>query len=287
MIDILRLNEEVESLIATQDADIERMETEITNYKQKLYDDMMRDLEQMENIEKQVLGSEAMYVYTDIDALEYGSSKNWKYAIKFSDGYIIVEAGVIDEMPRVLSERLRKGKTPDLNARCISDLIAQWKPQLPIFKRRFEEKCVEYIKKKAENANARYDSALARYEHSGCGTASADAWTLIISCEKDDHDLSYYCDFPEEGDYIATIRIETPRDLEIAYASYGGWPYQLYKENDPTTRIGSGCFEPSEAAEEIVIAGVKCNGCCKTCFYNKVRENDDFWEKYKPKGCTK
>lgn len=113
-------------------------------------------------------------------------------------------------------------------------------------------------------------------------------YRIVITIDGDDNGLEYYSNFPEDGDFVAELKIHNLSEFYQAIKEYEGYFYQLYKGDDKE-RIGWGTFDPDSPIEEIVSAGVECCNNCDECFWlvarNFIYGGGVFWDQYKPVDC--
>lgn len=165
LIDIRKLNAELNEMIARQDKEIERIDTEIREYTEDLYRKMVADLSPFRDVAAEIgdtIVVETMSGEKSTDSIVFypdNRSHLGGYGNTTITATIFFKRLPVDKRERAI----------------LFDFAKKWPALRDGFQKRFEEKCVEAIKRKAEKANARYSSAVARYEHSGCGAASAGA----------------------------------------------------------------------------------------------------------------
>lgn len=175
LIDIRKLNAEVDALIAKQDDEVKKMKEKRESTLDELHMWMLTDLAEMAAIAKELIGS-ARYPMSSFDVMtdifsQYLSDPlthmNQRYVIRFEDCSSKVAVclergsycGRIDvNDSRGWNKRNLSNMSAGLNAD-LDHIVQMWRDQFPAFKKRFEEACVNYIKRKAELANERYAKA--------------------------------------------------------------------------------------------------------------------------------
>ena len=168
MIDILKLNAELDAMISRQDAEVTMLNHAVLAEREDRYAQMVADIEEMYMVMKELKGE--VKVATNID-----SKYREKYVIRINGTYG-PEYGVYSGMscwlgPVLLrhsySEVKRKNERDSWSATLTFDIdkiIDEWAGQRDVFRHRFEEECVKLIKAKAEKANARYEEAKRKHK---------------------------------------------------------------------------------------------------------------------------
>lgn len=168
MIDILKLNAELDEMIRRQDEETKSMNDAVLVAREDRHAEMMADLEELYEVLMEI-GGEVM-VMTDILS-PYGAPRR-EYYIRLNSTYGR-EFGIFSGTTSYLipftfnssyqqkKNRVKRssGLLPD-----VDKLVDEWAGQRDIFRRRFEEECVKLIKAKAAKANGRYEAAKKKYE---------------------------------------------------------------------------------------------------------------------------
>lgn len=169
LIDLKKLNAEVDELIRRQDEEVKAMHEERQIILDQAFMWMVTDLVELNAIAGEVLEyGDEMRVETEIKS-HYGSPTE-NYGINFNKAnksHVYMDVGVncyvgcvrCDETHRSSYERNKKNLHDLYLSADLDGILREWRKQYPIFKQRFEEECLKEIKRKAERANARYESA--------------------------------------------------------------------------------------------------------------------------------
>lgn len=171
LIDIRKLNAEIDTLIAKQKNEIADMNKQREKNYEEMFDEMVRDLSEMWAVAIEV--KEDMWVETDIKS-HYGSPID-NYRFRFERGKHIgigLDGGCflgridleLDSYKDVKRMNNRSGAFAGLHFD-IDDIVSNWKSQRDVFERRLEEECVRCIKQKAEIANANWKYARKELEN--------------------------------------------------------------------------------------------------------------------------
>lgn len=161
LIDIAKLNAEVDKLIAAQDVEIEQMKAEIASAKEERYKSFMAAMEQYAAIAEQISSE---------PRIDLGCYDGYYWKISFEARRHMLRFYRVDDFGQLGRNRLigyhqPYGEAAAFGGSEIIDLVARWYVEHPQeFERRFEEACVEVIKRKAEKANERYDATVEKYE---------------------------------------------------------------------------------------------------------------------------
>lgn len=160
LIDIAKLNAEVDKLIAAQDVEIEQMKAEIASAKEERYKGFMAAMEQYAAIAEQI--SPAPLI--DLGFYDY----YWKISFdarRHMLRFYRINDFVQLEPNKLIGYHQPYGEATAFGSSEIIDLVARWYAEHPQeFERRFEEACINTIKRKAEKANERYDATAKKYE---------------------------------------------------------------------------------------------------------------------------
>lgn len=163
MIDILKLNEELDKMIAAQETEIKQIDEQIEADFASQWAEMIRDLWTLDDCARQ-LGMEIRDVYAGTmpaektgrccwDTLYYRfGSKSCLNPIVYGKNYL----GCIATSHSVYSDDKRNRRT--------ATMLKYWKECRDKIHADFEAECVKVIKQKAEQANAKYQEALNRRE---------------------------------------------------------------------------------------------------------------------------
>lgn len=171
MIDILKLNAELDAMISRQDAEVTMLNHAVLAEREDRYAQMLADIEEMYEVMKELKGE--VKVKTDIKS-KYGYPAD-PYYIRINGTYgreYGVYSGKDCWLGPVLfrhsyGEIKRKNAQDSWRATLTFDIdkiVDEWAGQRDVFRHRFEEECVKLIKAKAEKANARYMDAKRKHE---------------------------------------------------------------------------------------------------------------------------
>ena len=168
MIDILKLNAELDAMIKRQDEETKSMNDAVLVAREDRHAEMMADLEEMYEVLMEIGGE--VRVMTDIIST-YGVPRR-KYCIRLdsthgrefgifygTSSYLITFTFHSSYQQKKNRVERSCGLLPD-----VDKLVDEWAGQRDVFRRRFEEECVKLIKAKAAKANERYDAARKKYE---------------------------------------------------------------------------------------------------------------------------
>lgn len=172
MIDILKLNAELDAMISRQDAEVTMLNHAVLAEREERYAQMVADIEEMYRVMKELKGE--VMVATNIDS-RYGHGVRDNYVIRINGTYG-PECGVYSGMscwlgPVLFRHSYSEVKRKNEHDSCwrtlifdIDKIVDDWAGQRNAFRHRFEEECVKLIKEKAAKANARYEEAKRKYE---------------------------------------------------------------------------------------------------------------------------
>ena len=171
LIDIRKLNAEIDTLIAKQKNEIADMNKQREKNYEEMFDEMVRDLSEMWAVPIEV--KEDIWVETDIKS-HYGSPiANYRFrfergkhvGIGVGDGCYLGRIDLeLDNYKDVKRMNNRSGAFAGLHFD-IDDIVSNWKSQRDVFERRLEEECIRSIKQKAETANANWEYARKELEN--------------------------------------------------------------------------------------------------------------------------
>ncbi len=164
MIDILKLNEELDKMIANQEAEIKQIDDEIEANFASQWAEMIRDLSTLDDCARQ-LGMKIGDIYAGTMPAEKSGRCWWDtlYYLFGSDNYLsnVIAYGK-NYMDHMATTHLVCSETP--MCRASKTLLEYWKAAKDKIHADFEAACVKAIKEKAEKANAKYQEALERKE---------------------------------------------------------------------------------------------------------------------------
>lgn len=158
LIDLKKLNAELDQLIANQDAEIKAMKERRMEKLEKAFMWMITDLTELKLV----------FMELDIGRISVETQITWKevgenYKIGFPKDS---PSSVLLETDCCLAGRIwlegHWSTYEHFEAKVSGDtesFVLQWCDQYPEFKKRFENECIKRIKEKAEKANARYEAA--------------------------------------------------------------------------------------------------------------------------------
>lgn len=160
-IDIVKLNNEIEKLIATQAAEIKEMREEADAKAEYRFLQMMTSFEEMGLVAKEI--GERIVVYTDDFNRGYGETNPYYVSFnKFKESFgIEYESKYCD---RYTCARIKYGCEYSALNQCgkkelVNVISKWWAENAAEFRRRFEEECIKAIRAKAERANKKYAKA--------------------------------------------------------------------------------------------------------------------------------
>lgn len=165
MIDIQKLNAEVDKLIATQDAEIAVLKEKYNEQTLYRFQNMMSQFEEYAVTASEI--GEPILVF--VGKLK---SSPYDWGVKFDSKYscsICWHSGVMVWEPSV---RLRFGDKLRLQNQITEDLINWWWDNATEFHTQFADKCIGAIKWKAERANKDYAEEKARLQSAVSGLDS-------------------------------------------------------------------------------------------------------------------
>lgn len=158
LIDLKKLNAEVDELIRKQDEEVKAMKDERQAILDQAFMWMVADLVELK----------MAFLEMNIDEVSPETEIFWKsirenLRVKFPTDS---PSSVLIVTKRCIAGRLwLEGRSSNYNhfkdnfSADAQEFVLRWREQYPTFKQRFEEECLKEIKKKAERANARYESA--------------------------------------------------------------------------------------------------------------------------------
>lgn len=169
LIDLKRLNAEVDELIRRQDEEVKAMKDKKTTKYEELHMWFITDLAELIAVAGEVLEyGDEICVETEIKShygkpsknLVVGFSKANKLHVHISiEPICYIGTVCCDETDRSSYKRNKENLSRHQLTANLDEILLKWREQYPTFKQRFEEECLKEIKKKAERANARYESA--------------------------------------------------------------------------------------------------------------------------------
>jgi hypothetical protein len=165
MIDIQKLNAEVEQMIASQQKEIEAYKSAALVAREEKFYKFISDMAKYSADAKTISGVGSIFVGSYDDG--YGSMRGYdvnfrkrngrivfSYSTTLGDTYDHFSVGYAANYKEVIGGHAR-----------IIDNIVDWYINNPdVFRQRFEEACIKAIKAKAEKANAAYAAAKGEYE---------------------------------------------------------------------------------------------------------------------------
>ena len=161
LIDLKKLNAEVDELIRKQDEEVKAMNEQRQVILEQAFMWMVTDLVEL----KMAFVEMNIGTISPETEMVWKAVNNEKLQVEFLDDS---PSSVIIRTKSCLAGRLWLEGSHSTYA-CFSrnftsfgmakEFVLRWREQYPIFKCRFEEECLKEIKKKAERANARYESA--------------------------------------------------------------------------------------------------------------------------------
>ena len=164
MIDILKLNEELDKMIAAQDEEIKQIDEQIEADFASQWAEMIRDLWTLDDCARQ-LGMKIGDIYAGTMPAEKSIRYYWDtlYYLFGSDDHLsnVIAYGK-NYLGCIATTHLVCSNTP--MCRMSKTLLEYWKAAKDKIHADFEAACVRAIKEKAEKANARYQEALERRE---------------------------------------------------------------------------------------------------------------------------
>lgn len=164
LIDIMKLNEELDKMIATQEAEIKQIDEEIYNGYEEKWKRFAADISEMMSIAYKIGGKQCrkgIYVVVRCD-------NNRAYTLEFNHyGGVVIWFGFktgayCGTIPYKSSYDVAKHSLETGNFKVINEILDAWNYEDA--QRQFEDGCVKAIKQKAEVANANYQAALNRKE---------------------------------------------------------------------------------------------------------------------------
>lgn len=168
LIDIAKLNAEVDKLIDAQNTEIKQMNSEMHRKTEEKWTAMVTDLIELQTVARQISGEQEPGITVPTDIC-WGISEQPKITIIFNH-YGMLSIGLtggtyIGQIPYKGSYDYAKNHLRHGNwAVNLEYVVNKWRDQYPEFEKRFEDACIKYIKRKAEEANKRYESTKNTYE---------------------------------------------------------------------------------------------------------------------------
>lgn len=162
LIDLVKLNAEVDKLINNQKKEIEVMNAEMRKSYEILYAEMATDLTELLRVATNVLNNGKSYIHVRTDIKSRYGYPTEDYTIRFSKTdahhvYIMSFDTGIDYMDVRDSYGYNRRKLGTGNFTADLDkILREWSGQKDAFIQRFEEECVKAIKEKARTANENY-----------------------------------------------------------------------------------------------------------------------------------
>lgn len=164
IIDILKLNEELDKMIAAQETEIKQIDEQIKADFASQWAEMIRDLSALDDCARQ-LGMKIREIYAGTMPAEKSGRCCWDtlYYLFGSDNYLSnVIAYRKNYMGHMATTHPVCSEPP--MCRVAKTLLEYWKADKDKIHADFEAACVKAIKEKAEKANAKYQAALERKE---------------------------------------------------------------------------------------------------------------------------
>lgn len=164
MIDILKLNEELDKMIATQEEEIKRIDEEVYQHNAYRYMQFVTTLETMGEVIRKI-GKE-LRAY--LGSFDDGYGNRHTYWVTFMpdrpNRFHIQYGGRVN--PRVTQATIdvEWGYDKQQSKYLIDQVTEWWAKNVAEFEHGFEAACVTAIKEKAEEANTKYQAALERKE---------------------------------------------------------------------------------------------------------------------------
>lgn len=166
MIDIQKLNAEVEKMIASQQKEIEAYKAAALVAKEEKFYKFISDMAKYSADAKTISGVGSIFVGLYDDG--YGNMRGYYVNFRKRNGRIVFSYSTTlgDTYDQFSVGYAANYKEIDSWYRGeILDNIADWYINNPdVFRQRFEEACIKAIKAKAEKANAAYAAAKGEYE---------------------------------------------------------------------------------------------------------------------------
>lgn len=163
-IDILKLNEELDKMIATQEAEIKQIDKQIELDFASQWAEMIRDLWALDDCARN-LGMEIGEIYAGTMPAENPGHHCWwdtLYYLFGSDGHDTMIVYGKSALESIATEH--NVYADDKRNRRTETILDYWKECKDKIHADFEAACVKAIKEKAEKANAKYQEALNRKE---------------------------------------------------------------------------------------------------------------------------
>ena len=167
LIDLKKLNAEIDELIARQDEEVKAMKVEAKEKWSQKYSQMIASLKEFAGIAKDIDGG-----HGNIEVLTTAIGKPGNlcctdyYYIRFSsnpDMYHIVTHNILGA--DYINYTINFNSSYETliaygdYEKMLNGIVGWWTNNMDEFERRFEEACLKYIKEKAEKANDRYKAA--------------------------------------------------------------------------------------------------------------------------------
>lgn len=162
LIDLVKLNEEIDKMIAVQETEIAAMKTKIRESKENKYNKFLAEMEKYAEIAEKI--APKLSVFVGSYDTRYGDRQC--YYVQFTKRRHLLEiyriSAVGDHMDsnRLTYTTSRETATMFGGSQVIDD-IAEWYVHNPAeFEKRFESECIRFLKQKAEAANKNYNDTL-------------------------------------------------------------------------------------------------------------------------------
>jgi len=166
LIDIKKLNAEIDALIAKQKTEIADMNKQRDRNYEEMFNEMVKDLLEMWQVPVEV--KEDMWIETDVKS-HYGHPiVNYRFRFERGKhvGIGIDDGCYLGRIDLELDNYKDVKRMNDTGLHFdIDDIVSNWKSQRYVFERRLEEECIRCIKQKAEIANANWEYARKELEN--------------------------------------------------------------------------------------------------------------------------
>lgn len=164
MIDIQKLNAEVEQMIASQQKEIEAYKAAALVAREEKFYKFISDMAKYSADAKTISGVGSIFVGSHDDG--YGRMCGYYVDFRKRNGRIVFSySTTLGDTEHFSVGYAANYKEVMSGYREILDSIADWYINNPdVFRQRFEEACIKAIKAKAEKANAAYAAAKGEYE---------------------------------------------------------------------------------------------------------------------------
>ena len=156
LIDIKKLNAEVDKMIAEQDVTISMINQRTESNWKALWEEMVEDMYKYIGYVNEI-GCE-FTIDTDIQSIGYGKGAgNSSIGFRKECSHSVILYG---NNGRCITAHLNLRREPDFTDSRIQHFLKNWQKQKLVFEQRFAEKCINEIREKAERANQRYEKAV-------------------------------------------------------------------------------------------------------------------------------